>query len=71
VKIGEAETVAVPTRGKPDVALATVASRRWSKAGRVYNVSVAHDDSCPCGGGGRSMSYCTCEIVEVSARRVA
>jgi hypothetical protein len=69
VKVGEAEIIALPTGGKPDLALAAYAAR-WAGTARVYNLSVAHDDDCPCAAGDLPVGQCTCEIVEVVARRV-
>jgi hypothetical protein len=37
----------------------------------VTAVLVEHDDDCPCAEGDRPMSACTCELVDVTLRRLA
>ncbi len=40
------------------------------KRGQIWSVGVAHDDECPAVDVG-PMSACTCEIVELTAKRAA
>jgi hypothetical protein len=68
VKLGDVETVEVPTGGRPDEALASAAAR-WVQPGASYKFTVAHDDGCPCVTG-RSLPACTCEIVRLTGRRL-
>jgi hypothetical protein len=69
VKVGDVAALEVATGGDPIAAL-TRAAAIWSRKPQVISLAVRHDDGCPCLYG-RSMFACTCEIVELEARRVA
>jgi hypothetical protein len=58
----------VATGGDPIAALVR-ASRQMPRRPGVWHVDVRHDAGCPASLDG--MSACTCEVVEVEARRAA
>jgi len=57
--------------GDPTGALVqALAEFRAVRAGHAWNVGIAHDEGCPALKAG-GMSACTCEIVQLEARRAA
>ena len=65
---GRVVRLEVATGGRPVDALAR-ALQVVSVRGELWRVSVAHDDGCPALAGG--LPACTCELVELIARRAA
>jgi hypothetical protein len=55
----------------PTAALAAAVLEPPVRPGTVWDLAVRHDDECPAFQRGGSMSACTCEIVELEARRAA
>jgi hypothetical protein len=47
-----------------------LAEFRAIRAGQVWSIGVRHDDGCPSLGAG-GMPACTCEIVQLEAKRAA
>lgn len=62
--------VEVATGGKPVTALVRAMQQMPFARGQVWTTEVHHDDGCPALGTG-PMHVCTCEVVEIAARRVA
>ena len=60
----------VATGGRPVTALLRALERMPVRRGQVWTTEVHHDDGCPALGTG-PMHVCTCEVVEIAARRVA
>ncbi len=60
----------VATGGKPVTALLRALERMPVGRGQVWATDVHHDDECPALGTG-PMHVCTCEVVDIAARRVA
>ncbi len=63
-------TLSIATGADPVKAVAAAISGLPAVNPHVWRVSVAHDDGCPCTEDGKPMGYCTCEIVDLTARRV-
>lgn len=63
------EAVDVPTRGRPEEAVAALVAARMAPGG-VYSASVMHDAGCACLAG-KPLRACGCEVVRVTWRRVA
>jgi hypothetical protein len=60
--------VEVATGGNPLRVLATLETLRVED-GRVYEVTIRHDPSCPCLTG-TPLAGCTCEVLGVERKRV-
>ena len=48
-----------------------LAEFRAVRAGHIWSVDVQHDDGCPSLKAGGTMGACSCEIVQLEARRAA
>jgi hypothetical protein len=70
VRLAATTCVNVATGGRPAEALAAAALQLTRGRPYVLRVGVHHDDGCPCLDG-QSMRACTCEIVQLEAKRVA
>lgn len=69
MKIGSRYAAELPTAGRPQEALAA-AALSIADGPFVIELSVAHDEGCPCTSG-EAMHACTCEIVFLEGTRVA
>jgi hypothetical protein len=69
VKVGATRIVDIPTGGSPQEALAA-AALEFVDGPHVVELSVGHDEGCPCTSGA-GMPSCTCEIVTLEGTRIA
>ena len=69
MKVGDRYTADLPTAGRPAEALAAAARDLVDEPG-VIEMSVGHDEGCPCTSGA-GMPACTCEIVTLEGKRIA
>lgn len=67
--VGEGLQVDIAAGGDPVAALAAQ-TEKYAVLGQVLSVGVAHDEECPCVPGA-PMAQCTCEIIELTVRRMA
>lgn len=70
MKVGARYVAEISTAGRPAEAVAA-ATRDLADGPYVIEVSVAHDEGCPCTESGEPMMACTCEIVSLEGTRVA
>jgi len=70
VKVGEKTVLDIACGGDPTRAVAAASLRLTQGRPWIVNLTIRHDDGCPCLNG-RSMLGCTCELVTLEARRVA
>lgn len=72
MKIGETRNIEVATAGAPMLAVISAHQtlRISEKPGSIISMGIHHDDGCPCLDG-HGMGDCTCEIVQLVARRLA
>jgi hypothetical protein len=61
----------VATGGDPARVLVRAVLALPRRRGEVWTVAVRHDDGCPALDAGGPMAACTCELVELRARRAA
>ncbi len=61
--------IEVATLGDPARVLSAALDRLRLEAGGVYQLTVAHDDGCPCLSG-RPLPACTCEIIRLSRSQI-
>jgi len=70
VKIGDRYSTEMATAGRPAEALAA-AALDLALGPYVLELTVAHDDGCPCTTGRNPMAACTCEVVALEGTRIA
>lgn len=61
----------VATGGNPDAALLRAVGLLPRARGGVWDIAISHDDGCPTLAPGQSLAVCSCEILELGARRLA